>query len=134
MIDQQSVLDWAVRSFGEIARNRDERAARLAEEAIEIAQAEGVPLEVIVRIATRVYSRPAGELWQELGGLGITALAFAENAGLSLGGCTDREWQRVNSKSPEWWAKKHAEKVTAGTANLSPCSAPSEQPDRKEKL
>jgi hypothetical protein len=118
--DQKEVLAWAVRSFGEVACNCDERAARLAEEAIEIAQAEGVSLEVIVRIASRVYSRPAGDLWQELGGLGITAMAFAESVGLSLSDCTEREWHRVLSKSPEWWERKHAEKVAAGTANLSP--------------
>lgn len=131
---QANVLAWAVNSFGPIARNRDERAARLAEEAIEIAQAEGVSLDIVVRIATRVYSRPAGELWQELGGLGITMLAFAENAGLNVDTCTEREWRRVLSKTPEWWAKKHAEKVEAGTANLSSTASepPVAQPEPRE--
>lgn len=119
MIQQKEVLDWAVRSFGPVAKNSDERAARLAEEAIEIAQCEGVPLDVIVKIAERVYSRPAGEKWQEIGGTGIALLAYAENAGLGLDVCVFREWERVQTKSAEWWAMKHAEKVAAGTANLS---------------
>ena len=119
-LNQQHVLEWANRSFGAIASNPDERAARLAEEAIEIAQCEGVPLEVIVKIAQRVYSRPVGERWQEIGGTGIALLAYAENAGQSLDTCIEREWTRLQGKSPEWWRMKHAEKVAAGTADLSP--------------
>lgn len=119
-INQKHVLDWAVRAFGPIANNNDERAARLAEEAIEIAQCEGVPLDVIIRIAQRVYSRPAGERWQEIGGTCIALLAYAENVGLSVDRCAGKEWQRVLSKPSEWWTRKHAEKVAAGTANLTP--------------
>jgi NTP pyrophosphatase (non-canonical NTP hydrolase) len=114
------VLQWAVDSFGEIARNRDERAARLAEEAMEVAQAEGVPLETLKRIADRIYSRPLGELGQEVGGLGITLYALAANCGLDLFGEIEREWKRVLSKPRDWWQRKHAEKVAAGTADLTP--------------
>lgn len=120
--DQSDVLAWAVRSFGPIAQNVDERAARIAEEAIEIAQVEGVPLDTIKRIADRVYSRPAGERWQEIGGTMIGILSYAEIVGLSMAECTRREFDRVLSKPREWWQKKHAEKVAAGTADLSPCS------------
>jgi hypothetical protein len=121
---QSDVLDWAVRSFGPIAMNIDERAARVAEEAIEIAQVEGVPLETVKRIADRVYSRAPGERWQEIGGTMIGMLSYAQIIGLSLADCTHREFQRVLSKPREWWQKKHAEKVAAGTADLSPCSRP----------
>lgn len=124
---QKAVLDWAVRSFGNIAKNRDERAARLAEEAIEVAQVEGVSEDMIAAIARRVYERPPGELWQEIGGVGITLEALAENVGHSLEGDTEREWQRVLSKSQEWWEKKHAAKVAAGTANISPTGDDSNQ-------
>lgn len=119
---QARVLAWAVESFGEIAKNRDERAARLVEEAIEIAQAEGVPLDVLKRIAERVYERPAGELGQEIGGLGITLDALAENAGYDVRLETERELACILSKPKDWWARKHAEKVAAGTANLSPAT------------
>lgn len=117
---QKKVLDWANNSFGSIACNRDERAARLVEEAIEVAQVEGLPLEIVKRITDRVYSRPPGDLANELGGVGITAEALAENAGLDFEQCTQCEWERVLSKSSEWWEKKHAAKVAAGTADLSP--------------
>ncbi len=120
---QADVLGWAVSSFGPIAQNIDERAARIAEEAIEIAQVEGVPLDTIKRIADRVYSRPPGERWQEIGGTMIGILSYAEIVGLSVVECTRREFDRVLSKPREWWQKKHAEKVAAGTADLSPTKA-----------
>ena len=124
---QKRVLDWAVESFGSIAKNRDERGARLAEEAIEVAQTEGVTEDMIAAITRRVYERPPGELWQEIGGVGITLEALAENAGHSLEDDTEREWQRVLSKSKDWWTKKHAAKVAAGTANISPACDDSSQ-------
>ncbi|KKL19838.1 hypothetical protein LCGC14_2461430 [marine sediment metagenome] len=120
MRTQEKVLKWAVDIFGPIAKNRDERAARLVEEAIEIAQVEELPMEVIQRILERVYERPAGFLTQEIGGLMITLEALAENTGWDVGVCADDEWHRVQSKTPEWWKNKHAEKVAAGTADLTP--------------
>lgn len=117
---QKNVLRWAIDSFGPIAANRDERAARLAEEAVEVAQTEGVPKDVILRIVERVYERPPGELWQEIGGIEITLQALCENVGLSRDECGDREWHRVLSKTKDWWRAKHAAKVAAGTADLTP--------------
>lgn len=115
-----SVLAWAVRSFGPIALNRDERAARMAEEAIEVAQVEGVPLDVMQRITARVYSRPVGELGQEIGGLMVGLYALAARAGVDIEAEFKREFTRVLSKPADWWARKHAEKVAAGTADLTP--------------
>lgn len=124
----QAVLKWAVDSFGPIALNRDERAARMTEEAIEVAQVEGVSLEIIQRIAARVYSRPVGELGQEIGGLVLGLYALAANAGVDVDGEFNREFARVLSKPKDWWARKHAEKVAAGTADLTPVKASGLQP------
>ena len=117
---QAEVLQWAVDSFGPIAQNRDERAARLVEEAMEVAQAENVPAETVRRILEHVYSRPPGELGQEIGGCAITLLALAENAGIGYRAELLREWRRLTSKPRAWWQHRHEEKVAAGTANLSP--------------
>ena len=46
----QRVLAWAADVFGPVATDRRERAVRLVEEAIEVAQAEGVPAEVVERV------------------------------------------------------------------------------------
>lgn len=116
---QSIVLKWALDNFGQIALNRDERAARLLEEAAEVAQAEGLRGDLICRILNRVYSRPAGQLSQEIGGLAITLDALAENAGLSVETEANRELARILALPPDWWKRKHAEKVAAGVADLS---------------
>lgn len=117
---QKAVMAWALDSFGPIAANRDERAARLVEEAIEVAQAEGLGIEIIRRILDRVYENPPGELFQEIGGLALTLDALAENAGLSVTTEAERELARITSKPRDWWQRKHAAKVAAGTADLTP--------------
>ena len=113
-------LQWAIQTFGNVAKNRDERAARLVEEAIELAQAEGVALDVIERIARHVYSKPAGDPVAELQGVALTLDACAENMGDTVQGATARELERVRSRSREEWALRHDAKVAAGRANLSP--------------
>jgi len=121
MIEQRDVLQWAVDRFGAVARNVDERAARLVEEAIEIAQAAGVKLETVEKIARRTYSRPVSkDIGQEIGGCGITLLGFCESTNYNFESELAREWYRVSQLPPEYWERKHAEKVVDGTANLSP--------------
>jgi hypothetical protein len=115
-----TALQWAVETFGAVARNRDERAARLVEEAIELAQAEGVGLDVVERIARHVYSKPAGDPVAELQGVALTLDACAENMGDSVAGATARELARVRSRSTAEWKARHDAKVAAGRANLSP--------------
>lgn len=113
---QKHTLVWAVESFGSAAVDPRERAARLVEEAIEVAQALGLEPDVIKTISDRVYSRPLGELEQEIGGVGITALNLDESAGIDFEAATLKEWARIQSKSRAHWQKKHDEKVEAGTA------------------
>jgi hypothetical protein len=112
-------MQWAVENFGPIARNRDERAARVVEEAIELAQAEGVALDLVLLIAQRVYARPPGSTAQEIGGLLITVDALAENRGIDAQYEAQKELVRITTLPKEHWQKKHAEKVAAGTADLS---------------
>ena len=115
----EQVLRWAVNTFGLVARNRDERAARLVEEAVEVAQAEGVAIDVLERIVRRVYSRPAGDVAQEIGGLAMTLDACAENIGIDAQQEAWRELGRVLDLPRDHFVKKHAEKAADGVANLS---------------
>lgn len=121
--DMTTPLKWAIETFGNVAKNRDERAARLVEEAIELAQAEGVPLDVIERIARHVFSKPPGDPIAELQGVALTLDACAENLGDSVADATARELTRVKSRSAAEWAARHDAKVAAGRANLSPVKA-----------
>jgi len=118
MTFQKKILDWAVATFGSIARNRDERAARVLEEAIELAQCEGVPIAVVQRIAERVYSRPPGDLAIEIADVAISLCALAENVGISVHEVQCARWDGIISKPPDYWANKHRAKVAAGTADL----------------
>jgi hypothetical protein len=115
---QRWIMEWAERNFGSVALSRQERAARCVEEAIEIAQAERLPFEVLMKIASRVYERPPGSLAQEIGGMFITLEAMAEVAGLDAEQCAQAEYGRIVSLPREHWERKHAEKVAAGTANV----------------
>ena len=116
-------LKWAIETFGNVAKNRDERAARLVEEAIELAQAEGVPLDVIERIAHHVYSKPPGDPIAELQGVALTLDACAENLGDTVQAATWRELVRVTGRSAATWKERHDVKVADGRANLSPVKA-----------
>lgn len=75
---QSVVIWWARRMFGSNTLKFTERAMRVVEEAIEVAQAVGVPVNTVERIVHRVYTKAAGEVVEELGGLLVTTLALAE--------------------------------------------------------
>jgi len=116
---QSQILAWATSTFGPVAEHVDERAARVVEEAIELGQSVGLPKEVVHRILDRVYSRPPGELGREIGGTGMTLEAFAEVAGYDVDDSINREFVRVLKVDKATFEKKHADKVRAGTADLT---------------
>jgi len=117
---QAEAFAWALDMFGPIAANLDERALRLAEEAVEFAQAEHVSKEVMLRLVERVYSRPAGDPIAEIGAVALTLELAAEGRGLSAIECADNEFRRVKSKTREHFAERHAAKAAEGIAKLSP--------------
>lgn len=81
---QQLVGDWVTRTFGDQRSiHTKERATRLLEEALELAQCEGVSQELAERLLSHVYSRPPGDPFGELGGVQTTTLAYAAAAGYS---------------------------------------------------
>lgn len=110
------VLDWAEQMFGPIARNRKERASRFLEEAIELAQAEGLTLENVDRILWRVYSRPPGDPAKEVGQARMTLNCMAWNMGLEAGAEEKREWDRVRTIPKEEWQRRHDAKIKLGIA------------------
>ncbi|MGE0699098.1 MAG: hypothetical protein AB7O57_08385 [Hyphomicrobiaceae bacterium] len=121
MVEPKTPLGWAIEMFGPIAKNRDERAARCAEEALEFAQAEGVSRETVMALVDRVFSRPAGDPLKELHGLALTLHACAENMGnFELDDLVACELTRVRSIPKEQWQRRHAAKAEQGIADLTP--------------
>jgi NTP pyrophosphatase (non-canonical NTP hydrolase) len=113
------ILKWAIDTFGPIASRRDERAARLLEETLELAQAEGVTQEVAERLVARVYGRPVGDPTREFQAVAATLQAYAELVEDSISSAAEREYQRCLQRPRDEWRKRHDAKAVDGIANLS---------------
>ncbi len=73
---QKAVREWAEACFGEsVASDKAERNHRFLEEALELVQACGATREECLQLVYYVYSRPSGDLKQEVGGVLITLAA-----------------------------------------------------------
>jgi hypothetical protein len=76
---QAQVAAWVREAFGdEIARDGIERALRVVEEVVELAQAVGVSAGALHHLIDYVFARPVGEEGQEIGGCFVTLYALAE--------------------------------------------------------
>jgi hypothetical protein len=121
----KAVLQWAVTTFGPVALNRDERAARFVEEALELGQAAGLDKTTILRLLDRVYDRPIGNVAKEIGQAGMTLECLAGSIGFSVDTEIDAEFHRVRSIPQEEWNQRHEAKVKLQIANLSEPKKPS---------
>lgn len=117
---QIKILAWVRGAFGTANAHPRERAKRLLEEAIELAQALGVPRDEITTLANYTYARPAGEPTQEIGGIGTCLLAVAESIQADADAEELRELTRVLSKPLSVWRDKHNAKHAAGVADRAP--------------
>lgn len=111
-------FNWAVSTFGDVAKDPNERALRLVEEAAEVAQSLDVDKDVLIRIIERTYSRPVGVTHQEIGGLLVCVVSLCHRLGYVADALLHAELARVTSKPREWWIAKHDAKVKDGTANV----------------
>lgn len=112
---QGHVARWCAAAFGaEHAQNVTQRAVRLAEEAIEAAQACGADPAMLHRLIDHVYEKPPGVIRQELGGVGVTLLALAAACDLSADEAEVAEINRVLSKPLEHFRARNAAKNAAG--------------------
>lgn len=108
-------LQWAERCFGhEHVYNFAIRALRLAEEAVELAQAYNVPKQKMQELVETVYSRPAGNPEQELGGVMMTATVLAGAHGFDPDTFFEEELLRVLRKSEAHFAKRNQDKIELG--------------------
>lgn len=120
------IMDFAVRMFGPGANNRDERALRLMEEAIELAQAEGVSREQAAGIVSRTYDRPVGSPKNEGAQVALCLVAWAQASGYDAMALALHEMERIEALPPEHWHKRHAAKTAAGLTLTAPSPAETE--------
>lgn len=120
IVSQSEYLGWALDIFPrEQVIDRRERAIRFLEEAQELAQTQGVTEDDNARLGRRVWSRPVGEVWQEIGGAQFCLFSLAENLGMSAISCAEQDLFRVKSMDPEHFRRKNAEKVVDGVTFTS---------------
>jgi hypothetical protein len=108
-------LSWAIRAFGkEHVFDTRIRALRVAEEAIELAQASGVAEEQLHRLIGIVYTRPVGDPIQEIGGVLMTTYVLAARLGFDPEEIFLSELLKVLAKPAEHYAKRNQEKLDLG--------------------
>lgn len=112
---QSTVAQWCRAAFGEEqASSIEQRGLRLAEEAIEAAQAAGCDPATLHKLIDHIFAQPVGELGQELGGVGVCLLALADAGGFDADHEERREVDRVLSKPLAHFAARNAAKNAAG--------------------
>ncbi len=105
-------IEWGRRAFGnKIVNSIPERALRIAEEAIELCQVAGVPINQVYRLATEVYNRPEGELHVEMGGVLNTAVIFCMARGWDPDKILEDEICRVLNHPLEKYKQRMQEKI-----------------------
>jgi hypothetical protein len=83
MNNQPRIASWVRKVFTESeSTNAPERSLRVAEEAIELAQACGIDAEALHRLVDYVCGRPIGEPAKEIAGCLVTVYAAAEALGV----------------------------------------------------
>jgi len=115
MTAQSRVTAWVCSTFGkEVAMNVPERALRIAEEAIELAQACGLEATVLHRLVDYVFSRPVGEAEQEVAGCMVTLYSVASALGVDADTAFETELARIQRPEiVERCQRRQAEKRAA---------------------
>jgi len=95
---QSRIARWVLSTLGEECfANKLERALRVVEETVELAQAVGVDPEQLHRLVDYVYERPKGVTSQELAGIMVTLCAMATSLGVKLEAASLQEADRIET-------------------------------------
>lgn len=125
---QRYAMAWAKAAFGtEQSTSLHQRALRLLEEAVELYQASAAATQGSTgstwmdtararahELVDYVFERPVGAIGQELGGIAVCMLVYAEAADLDVDDMEVKELHRVLNKPIEEFAKRNAAKNAAG--------------------
>ncbi len=96
---QTKVVHWFIYCFNTNPEtDKQERYARMAEEAIELAQAGDLPEDFVLDLVRHIYSRPKGVVGQEVGGLLTTVAVLCAAEGLDMDVLGETELNRVLTK------------------------------------
>jgi len=118
---QTDILQWANGTFGvATADNTGERIRRFAEESVELAQTVGLEKQALLDLIEHVYAKPAGNLAQEIGQVGVSLLGLAEHLGINVDEEERAEFERITSlPPPEHWQARQNAKANKGLGLVS---------------
>lgn len=122
MKNQERVTDWVRSTFTmKEANDVPERALRMAEEAIELAQACDVDVATAHRLVDYVFSRPKGRPAQELAGCMVALYAVAAATGDDADAELEKELERI--RHPEvverCRRRQHEKRAALGVAKTT---------------
>jgi len=101
-IDYESrVADWVNTRIGPAHMHRRERAMRLLEEALELAQSEGITEPQALAQIVYTFNRIPGEAFQEAGGVAACLLGWCASVGITLQEVAEAELKRMEAKPLE---------------------------------
>lgn len=108
---QAEILQWANTTFGiATADNTGERIRRFSEESIELIQATGLDKQALHDIIDHVYAKPAGDIAQEIGQVGVSLLGLSEHLGVMADDEERKEFDRI----PDYWQARQNAKASKG--------------------
>lgn len=117
---QFGVDEWMDACFGPaIKADVQERCDRFIEEALEFVQAAGYSTDRAHALVDYTFSRPQGEINQEVGGVMVTLAAMCNTLNVDIGEAAGTELARVWTKIEAIRAKQAAKP----TGSALPCSA-----------
>jgi len=95
------ISNWVRTRIGPEHMHPRERAMRLLEEAVELAQAEGITADQAHRQIEHVYARPVGRHYLEAAGVAVCLFAWCAARGQKLLDLAMREMERIEAKPVE---------------------------------
>lgn len=99
---QHRVDDWVVACFGGVKEDsRKERCYRFFEEAAELVQAGGMTHQECLELVNYMFSRPVGDIRQEVGGAMTTLAALCTTFEIDMDECGEQELARIYTRIPE---------------------------------
>jgi hypothetical protein len=114
------VLRWIETRLGMPNVHPRERAMRLLEETVELAQAEGITREMVERQVQHVYGRPASTPEEEGGGVAVCFLGWCASRGMTMMEVAQEEVDRIEKKPVEEIRASLARKANAGLVFTTP--------------
>lgn len=105
---QDRVSDWLISCFGaEAASDRLDRTHRFLEEALELAQAAGCSQDDALALVSYVFSRPAGTVAAEAGGVMVTLAGMAQAHDVDMLAAGEAELERNRQRTTEIREKRN---------------------------